>query len=302
MGWGYYPKTSPLPVQDGIRAKSRRGAIGDSWWSKRFLEALHKMGMDNRLERGRRYARKGQVANLTIKDGGVIASVQGSNPKPYRVGIRLTLWSEKQWEKVIGEISDQAIYSAELLAGGMPHEIEDVIHATGVNLFPASRKDLETDCSCPDYANPCKHIAAVYYILAERFDEDPFLIFALRGKGREEFLAALRDARGAREPVPRAQPHESGAAAAVPAPAVDSLVFDETADFFALASSLDDFDFQLTEGDEVKGSVIKRLGPSPLFVGKKNFTDLIAPVYVFAPEAVRRIIHGDDDPDAAAEE
>lgn len=289
MEWYYYPKSSPRAVKDGIKVKSKRGAIGEQWWSKRFLDALNRMGMDTRLARGRSYARKGQVTQLDIRGGGAFASVQGSMARPYQVEIRLKAWDEKQWKKVISEIAGQALYAAELLAGEMPHEIEEIVKKSGVHLFPVSGKDLETGCDCPDYANPCKHIAAVYYILAERFDTDPFLIFAMRGKEKEDLLGDLRSERGTATPEepPVSQPVNTLVPEIPPASGAPG--------FFDLRSSLDDFKVHLTSGPEVKGALLRRLGPSPLFIGKKNFSDLIASVYEFGPEHVRRIVHGYED-------
>ena len=287
MGYYYFPKSSPRAVKDGIKVKSKRGDIGEQWWSKRFLDALNRMGMDNRLARGRTYARKGQVTSLVIKKGVVHASVQGSRPRPYQVSIALNTWDDKEWKKVISEIADQALHAASLLSGEIPHEIEEIVEKAGVHLFPGSTKDLKTDCNCPDYANPCKHIAAVYYILAERFDADPFLIFAMRGKEKEELLEELRRERGSPEdePVPESQFIDSP----VPEPAPLSPV-----GFYDLKTSLDDFKVHPTAEPEVTGAVLRRLGPSPLFVGKKNFSELIAPVYEFAPDYVRKMIHGDE--------
>jgi uncharacterized Zn finger protein len=118
MGWYYYPKSSPRAVKDGIKVKSTRGAIGEQWWSKRFIDSLNRMGMDSRLARGRSYARKGQVTRLEIQSGVVHASVQGSHPRPYQVEIRLKVWDENQWKRVISEIAGQALFAAGLLAGG----------------------------------------------------------------------------------------------------------------------------------------------------------------------------------------
>jgi len=94
-------------------------------------------------------------------------------------------------------MSTQALYAATLLSGDMPSDIENVFSAVHVSLFPSSKKDLKTDCSCPDVANPCKHIAAVYYVLGDEFDRNPFMIFHLRGRSKPRFLDELRNARGA---------------------------------------------------------------------------------------------------------
>jgi uncharacterized Zn finger protein len=100
--------------------------------------------------------------------------------------------SNAQWEKVIDVLAEQAIFTAQLLAGEMPAEIEEAFKAAGVSLFPQKGAELMTSCSCPDWANPCKHVAAVHYILGEQFDEDPFLLFRLRGRTQEQILEALR--------------------------------------------------------------------------------------------------------------
>lgn len=292
MGWNYYPKTSPRVVKDGIAVRRKRGDIGEQWWSKQFLAALNRLGLENRLARGRAYARKGQVISIEIQGGVVRAAVQGSRRTPYDVIIRLKEWDHRQWKKVVEEIGGQALYAAQLLAGEMPHEIEAVVEKARVHLFPVSRDDLITDCSCPDYANPCKHIAAVYYILAERFDEDPFLIFAMRGREKEDLLEILRLERGDSEPEMVTGQEMSD----IPEPEPPVII--PAAGFFDLRESLDDFAIHLTAGPEVKGALLRRLGPSPLSVGKKDFRDLIAPVYEIAPEYVQRIIHGSgDDPE-----
>ena len=195
----YWPSYSsrPIPVQDGIKAKSQRGKFVENWWADRWVKALKGLMDPRRLSRGRSYARHGQVLNINVEAGAVSARVQGSRPRPYRVDIQLNPLSDRQWEVVLDALSEQALFSAQLLNGEMPPEVEQVFEGVGVPLFPASSDDLVTDCSCPDWANPCKHIAAVYYLLGERFDEDPFLLFELRGRSQDEVAAALRGRRSA---------------------------------------------------------------------------------------------------------
>ncbi|MDP2948270.1 MAG: SWIM zinc finger family protein, partial [Chloroflexota bacterium] len=180
--WEFYPPSRPRPVEGGIKAKSQRGRIGETWWSGKWLAFLESLDLGARLGRGRAYARAGQVMSLEVKKGQVAARVQGSRPRPYSVSIQLAPLSEAQWRKVADAMASQALFAARLLAGEMPQDIEEAFRAAGVSLFPTRRGDLESDCSCPDWANPCKHVAAVYYLLAEEFDRDPFLIFRLRGK------------------------------------------------------------------------------------------------------------------------
>ena len=194
---GFYPPASlPRPVKDGLQAKSKRGAIGETWWSRRFIEVLEDFHEGPRLVRGRAYARRGQVMDLDVGEGEVSATVQGSRARPYTVSIGVTVLSDADWTRVEGAMASRAVFLARLLAGEMPREIEDAFAATGLSLFPATSSDLATDCSCPDWQNPCKHIAAVYYLLAEAFDRDPFLIFAWRGRPRDRLLVELRALRG----------------------------------------------------------------------------------------------------------
>jgi uncharacterized Zn finger protein len=156
--------------------------------------------VDNgRLQRGRNYARQGQVLNLDEIQDGMQARVQGSQRQPYRVTVRVSPLSDEQWGLVLDALAGQALFTAQLLAGEMPREIEQVFQAAGVSLFPERLGELQTDCSCPDHANPCKHVAATHYILGERFDEDPFLLFRLRGRSQEQILAGLRQRRTGEE-------------------------------------------------------------------------------------------------------
>ena len=192
MIWRDWGPSRPLEVEGGIRARSQRGAIGEQWWSRRFTDVLESFGMTGRLARGRNYARRGQVLGFEISTGYVTAQVQGSRPKPYRVRIQVTPLTTPQWRRVEQALAGQALFRAKLLAGEMPREIEEVFADCGTPLFPRSARDLAMSCSCPDWEVPCKHLAAVLYVLAEAFDLDPFGILAWRGRDREELLAALR--------------------------------------------------------------------------------------------------------------
>jgi uncharacterized Zn finger protein len=194
--FGDWEQTGPRAVKDGIRAQSRGGSFAASWWGKRWLQTLEGFGWDSRLQRGRSYARRGQVVDLKLGPGGVTAGVQGSQPKPYRVKIQVQPLADGQWERAVAALEERPLFIGQLLAGEMPAEIEDVFREAEAALFPAESEDLEMSCSCPDWAVPCKHLAAVYYLLAEWLDRDPFLLFELRGRDREALLAALRERRG----------------------------------------------------------------------------------------------------------
>ena len=193
---GFPPPSRPIRVEGGIRARSRRGRIAQTWWSQRFIEVLESFGMGGRLQRGKNYARAGQVLNLTVSTSVVVGVVQGSRPEPYRVRIGIKAFTAQEWDRIERELAGQALFAAKLLAGEMPADVEEVFDRLGLRLFPGTMRELTMDCSCPDWEIPCKHLAAACYLLAESFDEDPFQILAWRGRGREELLDHLRKLRG----------------------------------------------------------------------------------------------------------
>ncbi|MDY6782570.1 MAG: SWIM zinc finger family protein [Cyanobacteriota bacterium] len=166
------------------------------WWVERWLELLDSYRFKKRLERARKYASDGNVQRIEFQGAKVLAKVKGSEPQPYKVSLSLTPFSDEDWNYTIETLSEKAIFSAQLLAGEMPAKIEEVFTANGLSLFPFTLADIRSHCSCPDKANPCKHIGAVYYQLGDRFSEDPFVLFQLRGRTRTQILDALRQLRG----------------------------------------------------------------------------------------------------------
>lgn len=189
MAFWYYEPTRPLDVKGGIRAQSRRGEFGQSWWARRWIEVLNSFNLGGRLDRGKSYARRGQVISVDVRKGSVKARVQGSYPQPYDVEIKVRKLTESDWRKLALTLFERPVAAAKLLAGQMPDNVDEVFREAGLSLFPGRRADLDTDCTCPDWSNPCKHIAAVYLLLAEEFDRDPFLVFKMRGAERDDLLA-----------------------------------------------------------------------------------------------------------------
>src|SRR5437588_10731494 len=282
--WGYYEPSSPIRVQGGIKTKRGYGQIGETWWSKRWIAVLESFNMGTRLTRGRSYARQGQVISIDVEPGIVKARVQGSRPQPYKVEIRLKTLSDQDWEKVTEAMASQAIFAANLLAGEMPKNIEEAFSAVQLSLFPTALKELETNCSCPDWANPCKHIAAVYYLLAERFDEDPFLIFKLRGRTKEQIIAVLREKRAATSPMGDI----SSSADAVSAEEENLLSLEEHLDTFWRADeALESFSVNLS-APTIDKAVLKRLGDAPFTIGNSNIASLLAKAYDRVDAAVSK--------------
>jgi len=172
------------------------------WWAQRWLDLLDSYRFKKRLERARNYARQGNVLSIKFQGSKVLARVQGTEPEPYQVSLSLDPFNEEEWGYVIETMSQRAIFAAKLLAGEMPQNIEEVFTANGLSLFPFTLADIRSKCSCPDKANPCKHIGAIYYQLGERFSEDPFVLFQLRGRTKDQIIAALRQLRVASVEAP----------------------------------------------------------------------------------------------------
>ncbi|CCQ57839.1 MULTISPECIES: SWIM zinc finger family protein [Crocosphaera] len=165
------------------------------WWVIRWLELLDSYRFKKRLERARNYAREGHVLSIEFSGSEVLAKVQGTEPEPYQVSLSLEPFTDEDWSFILQSLSEKAIFSAQLLSGKMPDDIERVFTDNGLSVFPFRLSDVNSSCTCPDKANPCKHIGAIYYQLAERFSEDPFIIFQLRGRSKHQILEGLRNLR-----------------------------------------------------------------------------------------------------------
>jgi uncharacterized Zn finger protein len=187
----------PPPPPEPVAPPQTAGvnSAGREWWAQRWIDVLESFGWRRRLERARNYLREGRVLSFNFQGAEVTAKVQGTAPDPYDVQLSLDPFSEEQWQYVIDEMSQRAIFAAKLLAGEMPHNIEDAFTASGLSLFPFSKFDIHSQCSCPDPVNPCKHIGAVYYQLGEHFSRDPFILFQLRGKTKQDIITTLRQRR-----------------------------------------------------------------------------------------------------------
>ncbi len=190
--WQRFAPTKPRPVKDGLATSKQRGAMADNWWSKRFTQVLDSYGLGGRMQRGRRYARTGQVMTLEVEPGMLVAQVQGSRSKPYLVSIRLAEVADDQWTRIEETLADRVGLISALLAGEVPEELEPAFDAAGVALFPQRWADLRASCNCPDSASPCKHLAAVLYVFADHLDSDPWLLLTWRGRTRDEILDLIR--------------------------------------------------------------------------------------------------------------
>ena len=274
-----FERSSPIETDEGLKARSQRGQFGKNWWATRWIGAMERLVDPGRLTRGRAYARKGQVLSIEEKGSnrkpGVEAWVQGSRPKPYKVTIWLEPLEDQAWERVLDALAEQALFAAQLLAGEMPAEIEQVFEQAGASLFPARPGDLSTHCSCPDYANPCKHVAATHYILGERFDEDPFLLFRMRGRSHEQILEGLRQRQAGAD---SGEQDESEPDDPVAVPLEEILAGqDGLARFWGVDQDLEGFSVTIRP-PAVEMPLLKRLG-EPAFLPSDSLQELLKPAY-----------------------
>lgn len=280
--WGYYDlfrPSIPRSVKGGIKAQSKRGGFGESWWARRWIAVLESFNIGARLGRGRSYARNGQVLSIEIEKGEVKAKVQGSRSKPYDIKIHIKTLSAADWRKLAKALSHQAIFLAKLLAGQMPEDIEKAFKGVGLSLLPEKLRDLKTDCSCPDWSNPCKHIAAVYYLLGEEFDRDPFLIFKLRGMSREE-LGGLLDQTGDKITI-RGNKHTPRLSLEGKEVLFSEPLTSDVSKFWSGGSVSDDL-FGEVLIPQLSAALPKRIGNFPFWRGEERFLDAIERNYVKA--------------------
>jgi uncharacterized Zn finger protein len=297
--WGWYkPAPKKPPPEHGIKMKS----AGTTWWGQRWIEALQNVlrGDSARLARGRTYARAGRAHDLVVHDGVVTAKVTGSRPTPYKITIELAQLPDAAWKGAIAAMAGRAQFAADLLAGQMPKEIDELFRATGNSLFPEKRADLTTSCSCPDWGDPCKHVAATHYVLGEALDRDPFLLFELRGRTKEQVLDALRAARGGETQVTtgglrekgKAKGEHVGAAPEIPKTALGTI---KPADYDRPKAQLPaphfSFDAPLSHG-----ALLRQLGTPPTWKGAGSPADALAPLVHAAAAMAQRIATAEAEP------
>jgi uncharacterized Zn finger protein len=281
----YFKPSIPREAKGGIKAQSKRGTFGESWWARRWIAVLESFNVGARLGRGRSYARRGQVLSIEIDKGKVGAKVQGSRSKPYNIKLEVKTLSVSDWQKLVKILSRQAIFSAKLLMGEMPLDIEKVFREAGLSLFPEKLKDLETACSCPDWSNPCKHIAAVYYLLAEEFERDPFLIFKLRGMNREDLISMLsrtdKKATPKKAKLKQELIHED-----------EEALTSHISKFWNGEPISDDF-FGEVRIPSIAAALPKRLGSFPFWRGEERFLDVMESIYAKASPIGLKVLLGE---------
>jgi len=292
----YFPPSAPKlpPPGHGIKVKK----FGTTWWGQRWIEALEHLGAEYaaRLKRGQSYARQGRVHDLEIEGGTITARVTGTRPVPYRVTIRVTPLAGRVWTATIRAMATRALFAARLLSGEMPQEIDEAFHGVGASLFPQRAGDLFTECTCPDWANPCKHVAAVHYVLGEAFDRDPFLLFELRGRPKELVLASLRRIRAAGRPStatakPDAGRATRGAAGSRRSAAAVTLKGMTPQQYEAFRDRTDELRFHIGT-PAAAGAVLRQLGSPPSWSLRASPVELLYPAVARAAALARELALG----------
>ncbi len=289
MSWREFPylkPSTPLAAAGGIKAQSKQGGFGQNWWAKRWIAVLEGFHLGARLTRGRSYARRGQVLDIQVEHGIITAKVQGSRRRPYAVEIKVKPLSKSEQASLGNALAEQALFTAKLLAGEMPQDIEEAFAGAGLSLFPKRLDDLVTGCSCPDWSNPCKHIAAVYYLVGEEFDRDPFLIFKLRGVDRDKLTTLLGEEASTRSTRLR------GSASTVREPTSIEEPIDSAAVPFWEGSELPPGWLGEVRVPPMQAPLLRRLGNFPFWRGNERFADALTPVYARACEFAEEVLMG----------
>jgi len=286
----------PLTARGGIRAQTKSRKVGKNWWTKRWMSVLENNYMGAELPRGRAYAQAGQVLNIDIVHGEVKADVQGSEKKPFKVSIKFKPAPKTKWKKLAEDISNKAIYAAKLLTGEMPESIEELFQEHGLSLFPDDMGDFTTKCSCSSKAGstPCRCVIAVYYLLAEEFDRDPFLFLKLRGLDRESLIAAIGSTAKASKTKRKVDLNDL----------IGDFEGSDLAKFMDISTDVQEFWKGSANGvsDEILGDVrvppaagalAKHLGHFPMWRGEERFLDALDFVYKKASSSGLKVFMGD---------
>lgn len=248
---------TPLAVKGGIRAQTFSGPFR-IWWARRWIAALESFHLGARLGRGRSYATGGQVSELKLEPGRASATVQGAAPKPYTCEIRFRVPEGAVREHLIAAIRREPIWLARLLVGDLPAEIETLFTEAQLPFFPRKENDVVSHCSCPDWANPCKHLAAVYCLIGEAAARDPLILLNLRGISRADLI-------GPAEPAAPMPP-------AAPTPPAESV-------YGATLPAFTDFGPAPQGSAETSAPLLHRLGAIPFWRGQERFADTLEHLY-----------------------
>ncbi len=253
----------PLPVRGGLRIQSSRSGFARNWWSRPWLTLLERYQIGARMGRGRSYAYSGQIETLELEEGAVMASIQGAGERAYSCVIKCRHLDEKQRENLLKELHKRPLMLARLMMRQLPEGIEELFAQEGINLLPRDRRELWTRCDCPDRVNPCKHLAALFYLIIEAFDHDPLLLLALRGVRREDLIGEEEEEGESDELV-------EGAGEEARAETVSHHTF------WGLEKRGESPDFGPAPVGNEASPLARRLGALPLWRGEEKFLEVVA--------------------------
>lgn len=199
----------PVPVRGGIHIQSLRPQASRKWWAKRWLEFMEELKMGARLGRGRSYAISGQVIALEVVPGLVSACVQGGSAEAYRCELKFDVMPDDVKTEILSKLHAKPLLLAQLLVHNLPPSVDRMFRAAGYPLIPSSVNSFEAVCSCPDYADLCKHVAAVLFLLTEAFEQDPLRLLTLRGITRDDLIgnSGTQDVRISEDPKNQTPEH-----------------------------------------------------------------------------------------------
>lgn len=284
------PPARPLSAKGGIRAQTKSRKVGKNWWTKRWMGVLENYYMGAELPRGRAYAQAGQVLDIQIGHGEVKAVVQGARKTPHKITIKFKAAPKRQWEKLAKTLASEAIYVAKLLSGQMPEYIEDVFTELGLSLFPDDIRDLDMTIDNKKVETPDKSVIAVYYLLAEEFDRDPFLFMKLRGLDRDKLIEAI--GAKARTPVKRKADYVIGDFHDKPLDN-DMPLSDDLKLFWSGSIVINEEHLGDVRIPPTPGALSKHLGHFPMWRGEERFLDALELVYKKASTNGMNVFLGD---------
>lgn len=276
------PAASPKRVRGGVRLRAQDANRATQWVFDRLMRVIERAASGPVLTEGIEYAKLGQTKRLAIEGGRVSASVQGRLSRAYITELKMVSFTSAQRDELVRAMAEQAIYSAKLLAGEVPPNIEDVFGPLGLKLFPSEPEDIESKCNCREAKPWCKHAVCTAVLLADRLSAEPLNIFELRGIPHETFAAMLRDRRAltSQGPGPAIvyQPQIPGVSD-LPAPTME----EQLDRFWEAGPELEEIHAPL-RAPEVSHVLLRRLGPSPFTGPRFPLLGLLATCYELISE------------------
>jgi uncharacterized Zn finger protein len=243
--------------------------------AKHWITFLTNLNLDECLEQGLSCARQGHVLGMNLTKNRVTGQVQGTNNKPYFVEIRIKSFPSELWDIVITALAQQATLATAVIDGELPMEMENLFHSAGASLFPQSPKEFVAECSCPSSTNPCKHIAAIFCILAQEFVKNPFVMFMLRGKPQDALLSDLIEKRAC---IQQNSTEQLQVVPLVIEPLSPFELSEIIHNYWQVANNHDDLTFT-EDTPPAACNILQTLGDPPGWPSGQNFAQIMQPLY-----------------------